>query len=251
MAKEPLVCDFAQARIGCRMIADHIFELAESSQAILNFVSRGKDRQNALRSAYILNLIGYEEAGKLFMMWQALAEAERKGLNEVRIEEFELHDSKGDLAGDLCCQMMGFAESRYTEVMSSFNQVPMPEADLAVWQVILAATKSSASAHRERIFRIRRHFKQEREDAMYIDFRRGDWVIPPQLSHPMLAMDCRLLEIIAKASNAYLLEGLSFSSATKAISDLNLNVKSEEADMFLRVLSKNEPKWFSLLKPEI
>jgi len=247
MTKEPLVCDFAMARIGCKMIADHILELAEASHTVLDLATKEKEAKSTLRSAYILNLIGYEEAGKLFMIWQALADAERRSLDKVRIEEFEYHDPKGDLAGDLCCQMLDFLEGDIMEIIESIKSAGSgmtPEEEIMITR-ILAVFKSSVSVHKERVYRIRKRFKQEREDAMYIDFRNGGWILSPQLSSEMLAMDCILLKVVAKAANAYLLEELPFSLATKALSDMSKNVKSDEADRFLSALKKRDPKWFN------
>lgn len=61
-------------------------------------------------------------------------------------------------------------------------------------------------------------------------------------------MDCLLLQIVARAANAYLAEGLKFSLATKALSDLSKDIKSDEADEFLSVLKKRDPEWFNVLK---
>ncbi len=250
MQKEPLVCDFAKARIGCKMIADHIFELAEASNAILDFVEKGKDSKGALRSAYVLNLVAYEEAGKLFMIWRALADAEGNKADRIRIEKFEYHEPKGDLAGDLCCQMLGYAESKLVELTNMLDKaasVPIP-VDITLIAYAFSTLKSTVAMHKERVYRIMRHFKQEREDAMYIDSRSGNWVAPPQLSSEMLAMDCILLETVAKAANAYLLADLPFSLATKALSDLSKDIKSDEADQFVSALEKGDQKWFGILK---
>lgn len=232
------------------MIADHILELAHASQAVLNSIPDDSVQKGSLRSAFILNLIAYEEAGKLFMMWQAMADAEAKSSDRIRIEDFEYHETKGDLAGDLCCQMLDFAEGEFEKMIEFVRtigpiMVPPPEPEVAQ---ILSVLKIAVSTHKERVYRIRRHFRQEREDAMYIDFRNGDWIPPPQYSHQMLAMDCILLQIIASATNAYLAEGLEFGMAMKAVSDLSKHIKSDESDRFLAVLQKRDPRWFGLLK---
>jgi len=249
MVKEPLACDSAKARIGCKMIADHIFELAEASRAVLDSATGRGGMDSMLRTAYILNLTAYEEAGKLFMMWQALADAERRNLDSICIKEFELHEPKGDLAGDSCCQMLDFVEGNLVRIVDSISGIEpsLRTTEQTSLANMLSMFRTSLSAHKERIYRIRRHFKQEREDAMYIDFRSGDWIDPPRFSSQMLFMDCLLLEIVAKAANAYLAEGLDFKLATKALSDMSMNVKSDDARKFLLVLQKRNPEWFGVL----
>jgi hypothetical protein len=148
--------------------------------------------------------------------------------------------------------MLDVADRALSEIM---RQIPKNESSPgqlgnSLVAVALSMVRASVSTHKERVYRIMRNFTQEREDAMYVDFRGEKWTLPPLLSPEMLAMDGILLIVVARAANAYLGEGLPFSLATEALLDLSQNVKSEQSQKFLSVLAERDPVWFGFFKKE-
>lgn len=245
MVKEPLNCSLEQARVGCKEIVKHVRAMITSSKAILTATGTKPEKKSMLRSSFILNLIAYEETGKLFMMWQAAADAERRQCQTIEIESFEYHDPKGDVAGDLCCQMIDYFESKVMPALQSAmvesRSGPPTIIDFA-GEMLLEDFRNTLSAHKERVHRIRKYFSREREDAMYVDFRDGVWTRCDQMSDSMLRMDCMLLSTIAEVAEAFLDEGLPFSHATKALIDIRSETMSQEVDEFMKVVRKTVPE---------
>jgi len=249
MTKTPVDCSYDQGKLGCQLIATHILELAETSHAQLLTLTPKGSSPGVLRSVYVLNLIAYEETGKLFKMWQTLADWEKAGKKEaiIHFDQLEDHPSKGNIFGELCSRMMDFAESMMDVICKAINEDPAmtgtPEA-AAVWLEICSVLRNAYSLHRDRIQVIGENFKDEREAAMNVDWRVDHWVSPKPQAYEMLLLDCFLLETISRAAKAYLAGGLNLQIAVKALSDMSQEVVSEDTKTFMAVLQKHDPEKF-------
>lgn len=230
-----LRCTVEEAKRFCERTAAHVSALCSSSVSVTTSPSKYLPGEH-IRCAFILTLLALEETGKLFRVWQAGARAE--GLKEDKIEVQDIfadHGAKGAIAGDLCCQMLDF-------VSESNGPAPPNRAESTASQDRWA---EDARTHLQEIYQ---DYESFRETAMYTAHDSGvEWSKILERVRANIVNENMLLWLVASGALAYLETSGRFSTATKALVDIQKGIQSSEAYEFsgrmLAGMGKLAAKW--------
>jgi len=225
----PLRCNLCDVKEGCRIISNHIFNASRSAEILLH-TSNLFVNPELLRYAQIMNLIAYEELGKLFMLWQEAAKAERENYQDLEIFGFYNHPRKGEKAGELFHQMIDvFLDLIFK---SSIEDEHDQESIKLANQIIVEAL----DRYKQHLIFVGENLKDVREFLMHTDFKDGKWTNKFENEILLISTDSNLFKSIAEFSLCYLTSGERFSTATQALMDMKESKESREVKRFGEIL---------------
>ena len=219
-SKRDLYCNLSEAKEFCRRTAAHVAALCDCSATISGNQAKELGDED-LRCAFVLTILALEETGKLFRVWQAAALAEEQTQNRIVVGDlFADHQTKGAVAGDLCCQMLDFVSRTPPATSPPYGQL----------NVAMHEAVEDAKAHLKKIYQ---GFESVREIAMYTANDSGDaWRAITKRVRDNIVVENFLLWLVARSAATYLETGGGFLTATKALIDIQKGVQSNEAFEF-------------------
>ncbi len=232
-----LICNLSEVSKICKTISNHIQNAAASAYILYNTYAT-KNRAELLRYATILNLIAFEETGKLFMVWQEAANAERQKQSELRVVGFYHHRNKGEKAGQLFIQMV---ETILNHISDSFDSIKKEEntfLELLSNEIVKNVFSEMLKDYRDHLTLVGDNFKEIREQFMHTDPQNDYPHTNDNMEILFIATDSFLFDTIAHFAALYLASGESFSLATKALFDIKEDNKSSEVERFVELLNR-------------